>query len=62
MAEFTLLYMVGSAAIHILIEILTHAARSHDENVVKWSGKPVNHDLQKALKRSILFSTTSYCT
>lgn len=56
--------MAATACLHILTEIVTHEARSHDDYVAKWHGKPINHDLQKALKRSFfsaLQKITSDC-
>jgi len=52
MVEPVLTSMVVTAGIHILIEVLVHEARSIDDHIANWHGKPINHDLEKALKRS----------
>lgn len=52
MADFTLLYAVGSFSLHILTEWMFHKALNIDEKDIKWKGPPINHDLEKAFQRS----------
>jgi hypothetical protein len=54
MSDITALYLIASGSLHILTHVLVGKAEHKDKEMMIWHGKPINHDLEKALRRSFL--------